>query len=301
MLKLNKKIMAATILLFSLILALSLSNHGIGDSEIDTDQVSFIIGGEKGNIITDHFYVNELNSLGLLIHFANDCIFYRIKIEGPNIFHFNEDSSYENISKGTSCIKILFIDYKNTSIKNDFLIYLNYTLNNNINITKTFNLVLFIYDSFYIEEITYPSENNPIFSLDVKFNISFDEVMVLFGSDGNIRIKNELIKLNNVSIGNYTFSTEIFIDTNHSNNDNQELSYDIISRIGNRSIQILKYNIPIKYSYYDNNKNTDNDHGDNNYIIYLILLLILILSIVIVLFVYKRRKIIKPFFIYKER
>ena len=252
-------------------------------------QKAGIIEIEKTNVT----YVNE-KELYLRIIFGNNCSHYTLEGKSPLFLHPIFDMDNEKVVAGKIIEYPLNINPNAEVGKYLVIVYLNYTNENNIKVSNQFNLTITYNKSFEITELKLPTDSDRTFSLDIRTFVEFTKFKVMFDKDGDIVFDQQEFILENISIGNYTFKSKVFqfkssfIDLNWGS---QEVGYDIIGKIENRTVRKYDANIPVKITW--NSENKEEELRYQSISIGAIIILVIVIIIGIFYYRSKKKKIIK--------
>ena len=169
-------------------------------------------------------------------------------------------TTFENIEAGEAGYHGIDINQNAPFGEYSIKVFLNYTDNAGINISKEFDFNIYYIQCFQVLDVILPTTENKVFSLKIEVLNPLSELTIELGAHGGIEVEDNSFYMSNVEKGVYYFETKILrkdgpIDTPWA-------YYHIIGWIDGRFIELYN-DTTIKKIDWDSNVNDDQSQTDS--------------------------------------
>ena len=157
------------------------------------------------------------------------------------------------------------------------------TMEENITRTLYFNKSLLYVSSLEILDVQFPSKYERTVQITIKTHLVFNEISLIFNTDGDVGIAPEIITYTNLSQGIYQFNGTVYqLDYGYGS---QEIGFKIIAFYDSQFFEINEENVNVGILW----EEEDQDEQKNmNWAIPFILFIILILINLLFYYLWKR-------------
>ncbi len=235
-------ILFAVIILLTILVGLAKNSCAYEDTIIVANDNNLY---EKKERYENTIYVGESHHLNMYHQLGCNCTNWSIcflenELIGNRIFGIWPEG-------GAGESACTFLELKDNAPPGDYNITakLNYTDEEGNYTEKFFHFKICYKKSLEIKNITLPTQTDMRFRITLKLFIDLSVITVYFDGDGILSAHPEEVKLYNLERGIHTIETEIKLDKNGKDWDENEVDYEIITNYKGHRIRFIETNIEV--------------------------------------------------------
>ena len=253
-----------------LFLVIILSVTSISLSSIANDDFHISILGEQNNTtlipvgkssLDLRVSIGEINYSEYHVTYYSPLFLFSYPISENGNVHPNSSHDYQ-------------IDIDPSSDPGRYIITFIANITTKENISRTFfiNKSISYVSSLVLLDVSLPSEHERDVQVSIRTYMFFDEISMVFNTDGDVGIDPKIITLYNLSQGTYQFNSTVHqIDIGYGN---QEIGFKVIAFYNSQFFEIIEENVNVEILWEEEDQN---DGGITNWATPFILIICLVL------------------------
>jgi hypothetical protein len=192
------------------------------------------------------FYQGE-QSIGLNVRFGQDYSYWSLDLDSPLFERYFPFTDYDDIKAGEWHAHALDLKPEALPGTYDIPVYLNCS-NDNGSVNRIFDLQIILVQAWRVIDVHVPDGDDHKLSVKFETFVDFHNITILFGGDGDVGARDELIVMENVEPGVHTVETNV-IQVESFPGNQQEISWDLMGVVDNRTLQKAEYNHNVSVSW----------------------------------------------------